>query len=120
MTTDNEQSQEVEQQENNKKQRVIGKPFPKGVSGNPNGRPIETPEQKLVKKAAQEFIEEHKEQLAASLPQISPVLIAKALGGDILAIKDIEDRVMGKPITPLAGEFKHEITAFKKYNELET
>lgn len=23
-----------------KKQRVIGKPFPKGVSGNPNGRPV--------------------------------------------------------------------------------
>src|SRR3990167_7410154 len=76
-----------------------------GVSGNEEGRPPETPEQKFIKKAAREFIEEHKEKLAASLPKISPVLIEKALGGDMIAIKDIEDRVMGKPTTPIEGNF---------------
>src|SRR3990167_298788 len=79
--------------------------FGPGNVANPEGRPIETPEQKLIKKAAKEFIEEHKEKLAASLPKISPVLIAKALEGDMIAIKDIEDRVMGRPTTPIEGSF---------------
>lgn len=40
-----------------KQQRtVVGKPFPKGVSGNPKGRPKLTEEQKLVKRAAKETI----------------------------------------------------------------
>lgn len=70
--------------------------FIPGVSGNLNGRPPMTEEEKIVKKATKEFIKEYKEQLGESLPLISPVLIAKALEGDIPAIKEIHDRVMGK------------------------
>lgn len=68
-----------------------------GQSGNPNGRPPMTPEEKLIKKAQRDFIKEYTESLKESLPLISPVLIAKAVEGDMQAIKEVNDRVMGKP-----------------------
>lgn len=65
--------------------------------GNPGGgRPVETLEQKLIKKASKEIIAEYKEALAEALPLIKPVIIAKALEGDISAIKEIHDRTMDK------------------------
>jgi hypothetical protein len=69
--------------------------FKEGDPGGP-GRPKETLEQKITKKATKEFIEDYKEKLAAALPRISPVLIKKAMTGDIPAIKELNDRVMGK------------------------
>lgn len=74
--------------------------FKQGESGNPNGRPKDTPEQKLVKKAAKQIIAEYKEALAEALPMIRPVLIAKALEGDISSIKEIHDRTMDKAKQP--------------------
>lgn len=72
--------------------------FVEGVSGNPagGGRPKETPEQKAKKKAMKEMIKDYKEKLAEALESISPVLIAEALKGNIQAIKEVNDRVMGK------------------------
>ena len=61
------------------------------------GRPPETEEKKLVKKAVKELVKEYQESLADALPQISPILIAKAIAGDVSAIKELHDRVMGKP-----------------------
>jgi hypothetical protein len=67
------------------------------VPGNPGGgRPKDTPELKLMKKAAREIIAEYKQALAEALPMIQPVLVAKALEGDIPAIKEVHDRVMDK------------------------
>ena len=74
--------------------------FIKGVSGNPEGRPPETTEQKIIKKATKELISEYKEALGESLPLIKPILIAKALEGDMTAIKEIHDRVMDKSKQP--------------------
>lgn len=68
-----------------------------GVSGNPEGAKPETQEQKIIKRAIKEIVKEYKENLAESLPAISPILIAKALEGDMSAIKEVHDRVMGKP-----------------------
>ena len=68
----------------------------KGQVLNPNGRPKETIQQKAVRKATKEFILEYKEKLAEALPLISPVLISLASSGDIQAIKEVNDRVMGK------------------------
>lgn len=62
------------------------------------GRPKDTPEQKAVKRAVKEIVIEYKEALANALPEISPVLIKKAKGGDIKAIKEINDRVLGKVV----------------------
>lgn len=65
-------------------------------SPNPNGRPPMTEEEKLIKKAQRDFIKDYKESLKEALPLISPVLIAKALDGDMQAIKEVNDRAMGK------------------------
>ena len=56
-----------------------------------------TEEEKLVKKANKKFIEEYVDRLSEALPLISPVLIKKATEGDIQAIKEVNDRVIGKP-----------------------
>ncbi len=82
--------------ENTNKQQV-GVPFSKDDPRiNRDGRPPMTEEEKLLKKAQRDLIKEYKESLKEALPLISPVLIAKALEGDMPAIKEVNDRVMGK------------------------
>jgi hypothetical protein len=75
---------------------ITGKGFKKGKSGNLKGRPPETEEQKIIKKAQREMVAEYKEKLAEALIDISPILIKKAMDGDIIAIKEINDIVVGK------------------------
>lgn len=70
-----------------------------GTAGGP-GRPADTPESILVKKATKELIKEYKESLGEALPLIKPIIIAKALKGDMSAIKEIHDRVMDKAKQP--------------------
>lgn len=64
------------------------------------GRPPDTLEQKIMKKATKELISEYKEALGEALPLILPILKAKALEGDMTAIKEIHDRVMDKAKQP--------------------
>ncbi len=71
--------------------------FVEGVSGNPDGRPPDTLEKKIEKKAVKQLVEEYKESLSDVLPSLSPVLKAMALAGEIQAIKEVHDRIMGKP-----------------------
>ena len=73
--------------------------FAIGYEGGP-GRPKDTPESKIIKKATKEIIAEYKEALGEALPMIKPVLLAKALEGDMTAIKEIHDRVMDKSKQP--------------------
>jgi hypothetical protein len=81
-------------------EKVRGVPFKEGDDPRRNldGRPPDTPESKIIKKATKELIAEYKEALGESLPLIKPILIAKALEGDMTAIKEIHDRVMDKSI----------------------
>lgn len=83
----------MEESEKNTPQHLWKKGQP---SPNPNGRPPMTEEEKIIKKAQRDFIKEYKESLKEALPRISPVLIAKAIDGDIQAIKEVNDRAMGK------------------------
>lgn len=80
----------------------IGTPFKAGFDERRNydGRPKETEQDKIIKKATKELINEYKEALGEALPLIKPVLIAKALEGDMMAIKEIHDRVMDKSKQP--------------------
>lgn len=80
----------------------------RGVSGNPEGaRPL-TEEEKMARRATKEIIAEYKEKLAESLPQIEPVLVGLAIAGDMQAIKEINDRVIGKPKQPIVGPDEEE------------
>lgn len=72
------------------KKRIIGKPFKVGNPGGP-GRPKETKEQKLVKRAVKELVSEYEENLAQTLPDLAPVVIKKALKGDIQFVKELHD-----------------------------
>jgi hypothetical protein len=76
----------------------IGVPFKEGFDPRRNldGRPEDTTESKIIKKATKEIIAEYKEALGEALPMIKPILLAKALEGDMTAIKEIHDRVMDK------------------------
>lgn len=81
----------------NQKQTYTDPITGKFIEGNPGGgRPKDTPEMKIIKKATKELIAEYKEGLGEALSLIKPVLIAKALEGDVPAIKEIHDRVMDK------------------------
>ena len=82
--------------------------FGEGNVGNPNGRPKMTEDEKekerAKKKALQEIIEAYKETLTKALPQISPALILKASVGDVAAIKELNDRVLGKPLQSIEAK----------------
>jgi hypothetical protein len=86
---------EDETTENVEKTQVVGKPFEVGNPGGP-GRPKLTPEKKAERKAVKELVAEYRHSLAEALPHLSPVLVRKAGTGDVSAIKELNDRVMGK------------------------
>lgn len=69
--------------ENSSGQRVIGRPWPKGVSGNPGGRP------KTVQRL-KALLEPHLDEIAAKV-------IEQAKAGDLPALKEYLDRLVGKP-----------------------
>ena len=66
--------------------------------GNPGGgRRPDTPEQIIEKKAIRQLVNEYKKDLADALPLISPVLIKKAIRGDLGSIKEINEVLIDKP-----------------------
>ena len=78
----------------------LGRLLPGQPPLNPERRPKDTAETKLLRKTAKQIIAEYKEALAEALPMIQPVLIAKALEGDMTAIKELHDRTMDKSKQP--------------------
>ena len=52
---------------------------------------------KAKKEALKELKESYINRLTEALPKIDPVLIQKGIDGDLQAIKEINDRVLGKP-----------------------
>jgi len=71
-----------------------GKKFPKGVSGNPNGRPRLTRlTESLRRLIAETNPHAHEETIAETIAQ---TLVTMALAGDLQAIREVADRTEGK------------------------
>ena len=100
---------QVKAGESKVKRDKMGRILP-GYSLNPEGLKPKTKEEKLIetaiKKATNELIKDYTDKLASALPQISPVLINLAQRGDLGAIKEINDRVMGKATTIIDANIK--------------
>jgi hypothetical protein len=88
------------QRRNNDKRLQNLKPFPKGISGNPAGRP---------KKAL--LSDALRRQLAITAPgmpertqaeAIASALIAEAIAGNVQAAREVGDRSEGKPAQAIA------------------
>ena len=85
----------TEEEELTGRERSIAnlKPFPKGVSGNPSGRP-----KNVLSKAIRRKLEEVEEgQDSTVAERITEKLVELALSGNIEAIKLLGDRSEGKP-----------------------
>lgn len=81
----------------NENKRILPQAFKEGNPGGP-GRPKETEEDKIKKKAIKEIIKRYEASLADILPDLPAILKKKAIDDeDIQAIREIHDRVMGKP-----------------------
>jgi hypothetical protein len=73
----------------------IGKQFPKGISGNPSGRPKLTKLTNALREQLAEIAPDVPEETIAE--QIAKTLIKLALSGDVQAIKEIGNRTEGLP-----------------------
>lgn len=73
----------------------IGNRFPKGESGNPEGRPKKT---RLTDALREQLKESHPTKPDETIAElIAKRLISEALKGNVQAIKEIGDRTEGKP-----------------------
>jgi hypothetical protein len=81
-------------------------PFEEGQSGNPAGRPKSA---KLFKDALTLAIK-RTEGDKTMLAHIADSLVAKALLGDVPAIKEVADRLDGKATQPIGGDPDNPIT----------
>ena len=80
-------------------ERVIGRPFQPGQSGNPAGRPKSKPFKDALQKALK-AAEGDKDLLEA----VATALVGKAMMGDVPAIKELADRMDGKVSQPIEGD----------------
>jgi hypothetical protein len=94
------------------KKKPRGKPFAKGVSGNPNGRPKkENCLTSIIKEVGDELVEVdvcgEKVKMTYGRALVLS-LYNKALSGDVPAAKEILDRTDGKVTQP--QDIKHQFT----------
>lgn len=78
---------------------------PKGVSGNPSGRPKHSGEwAEALRKKLHESIELPDGKRQRRLDRIACKVCTMAEAGDLGAIKEIGDRIDGKPTQPVSGD----------------
>jgi len=81
-------------------------PLPKGVSGNPRGRPKDQAWRDALRIAVKEAMEDG----STKLRRLAEKTVELALAGDIQAIREIGDRLDGKPVQ--AVESSSEVTHY--------
>jgi hypothetical protein len=74
----------------------VGKQFPKGQSGNPQGRPKLTKLTEALREQLAEIAPNAPERTVAEV--IARALIREAVSGNVQAIREIADRTEGKPM----------------------
>jgi hypothetical protein len=79
-------------------ERVIGRPFQPGQSGNPAGRPKSKPFREAIQRALEEAGDDK-----VSLQAVATALVGKAMMGDVSAIKELADRMDGKVAQAIIG-----------------
>lgn len=106
------QTEEIETAE--KQQRVIGRPFPTGVSGNPKGRPkgtTKTPLADLLKEVAgtKHYKIKDTGEMVVAYDVIAETIVDKAVKGDMKAIEFFTERTEGKVTqgVKLSGALSH-------------
>ena len=82
------------------------------------GRPKDTQEQKIIKKAVKEFLKEYEMSFAEALPEISPVVIERAKQGNMQAIQEVHKvlgayKKEGNVIVPIQINFNDDKEEFK-------
>jgi hypothetical protein len=80
-------------------EKVIGRPFQPGQSGNPAGRPKSKPFREAIQRALEAAGDDK-----AALQAVASALVGKAMIGDVPAIKEIADRLDGKVTQPIDGD----------------
>lgn len=85
--------------------RVIGRPWPKGVSGNPAGRP---PGKKPLTEIYEEILQDPKYRDAVK-QQIISTMTSKGMAG-VLERREAAERTEGKVIQQVAMELAGELT----------
>jgi hypothetical protein len=79
------------------------KPFPKGVSGNPSGKPKGTEHSKTRLKRILDLVQKKRNPITGEEEEFTVLelmdmqIIAKALKGDQRAYQEVIDRLEGKP-----------------------
>ena len=91
----------------NARRRGPGRPFPKGVAGNPGGRPKN--EDSLAAQLRELLAEVDEETGKTTGRLLAEKYVELGLGGNVMAITAIADRVDGKPAQSLT--LKGESTA---------
>lgn len=82
--------------ENSGTKRVVGRPFPKGTTGNAGGRP------KVVKEALEKF--RNPEDLEKLRLRLIEIAVSDNLIAANVAIKEYHDRAYGKAPQAITGE----------------
>lgn len=77
--------------------------FQKGVSGNPSGRPKSKDWSEALRKAVR-AVPDDDPLKRQRLELLAEALMAKALSGDVMALKEIGDRIEGKVPQALIGD----------------
>ncbi len=77
-------------------------PYKKGQSGNPGGRSKEKPFADALRMEIADAGEDHK-----ALRRVARKLIENAEGGDIRAIRELADRLDGRPIQAVEAAVEH-------------